>query len=106
MDMSPNDIDLQEVQEDLCRIWGVTDVHDLHCWYLAFGEKAMSCHIRVNADSAVSVCSRNVLEKANAVLRTYGIKHTTIQIEAHDHKVTNLSSVRNQTAFCVNHQLE
>merc|ERR1712060_947124 len=44
MDMSPGDIDIEAIRERLCKIPGVTGVHDLHCWFMAYGEKSLSCH--------------------------------------------------------------
>jgi len=105
MDMSPRDVDLEKIRKRLCGIRGVTQVHDLHCWYVAYGEKALSCHIRVNADSSGSVCTQGVLKQVKSVLSTFGIEHTTIQIEDPDHSPDDHVSLGRQPAFCVDHQL-
>jgi len=101
MDMSPRDIDIEMVKKSLCGIPGVTGVHDLHCWFMAYGEKSLSCHIQVNEDAAGSVCTQGVLTKAQTVLRNFDIGHTTIQVEDPDHKPGDHSLEQRTPGICV-----
>lgn len=60
----------------LVQIEGVVEVHDLHIWSLKPGMPLLAAHINVgsNTDSA------EVLHDVTSVLRSAGIKHTTIQM--------------------------
>jgi cobalt-zinc-cadmium efflux system protein len=60
---------------------GVLAVHDLHIWTISSGMYALSAHVVVHGDDI----GRNdeILSTIKAGLRrTFGIDHTTIQIES------------------------
>lgn len=103
LDMAPRDVDLEKIREHLRRIRGVIGVHDLHCWYVAYGEKALSCHVHVNKRYSGSICTEGVLKQAKVVLAKYGIEHTTIQVEDPDHKPADHILVGRQLALCEDH---
>ena len=78
MEGTPPHVDLTLLERTLLEIPGVTAVHDLHVWTITSGVDSMSCHLVV-ADMARS---REVLAAAQAAMRdTYGLTHSTIQIE-------------------------
>ena len=78
MEGTPPHVDLTLLEKTLLALPGVTAVHDLHVWTITSGIDSMSCHL-VIADMARS---REVLAAAQAAMRdTYGLHHTTIQIE-------------------------
>lgn len=75
---TPAGMDLDKLDQGLRAIDGVTDVHDTHVWTITSGFDAMSCHLVV-ADGADT---QRVLLAAREVLHeSFGIDHTTIQIE-------------------------
>ncbi len=75
MESTPNHLNPTEIREDLNKIEGVLEIHDLHIWTLSSGRLALSVHI-------VSEKMNAVLNSAQSVLQEeYGIHHTTIQIE-------------------------
>lgn len=77
MEGTPGHIDVDRVRESVRAVDGVTDVHDLHVWSIGSGFVALSAHVRV----APGVGDR-VLEQIHELLiRDFGIRHTTIQIE-------------------------
>ena len=45
MEGSPVDIDIDELENDLKKIKGVKEIHDLHVWSLSIGKINLSCHI-------------------------------------------------------------
>lgn len=78
MEGTPPHVDLTLLEKTLLAIPGVTAVHDLHVWTITSGVDSMSCHL-VIADMARS---RETLAAAQAAMRdTYGLTHSTIQIE-------------------------
>ena len=78
MEGTPPHVDLTLLEKTLLGIPGVTAVHDLHVWTITSGVDSMSCHLVV-ADMARS---RETLAAAQAAMRdTYGLSHSTIQIE-------------------------
>ncbi len=61
-------------------ISGVSDVHDLHVWSIGSENHALSAHVKI-ADMPTSE-SDTILREINEKLgQTFGIHHTTIQLE-------------------------
>src|ERR1700754_1358247 len=75
---SPTHIDVEELRTALCRVDGVTEVHDLHVWTLVPGKDMVTAHLTSTADSA------RVLDEARAVLTARGLEHATVQVEPPD----------------------
>ena len=87
---TPAHVNLSLMREELCRVIGVSSVHDLHVWTLTSGVHAMTCHAVVDQEGG----RRRVLEQLIAVSRDqFDVHHTTIQIEHQD-------SCPNDTTFC------
>lgn len=81
MEVSPPEIDAQEVERRLGRINGVTAVHDLHIWTITSGIEAATVHLVVAEDDDW----HPTLDAARAILGVYGVTHPTIQVEPIDH---------------------
>lgn len=78
----PTDIDMDDVRSCLCGLEGVVEVHDLHIWSLSSTERALSAHIVVEGDPALSA-TRRVVHDARAELeRRFAIGHATLEVEA------------------------
>lgn len=75
MEGTPAEIDVDEFENKIKNVQGVVEVHDLHVWALGVGKPAMSAHVFAEGDSAV------VLKKVTKISKSYGIFHSTIQIE-------------------------
>ncbi|OFZ84676.1 MAG: hypothetical protein A3K03_11435 [Bdellovibrionales bacterium RIFOXYD1_FULL_44_7] len=76
MESTPSDVDVSKVKEDLSKIEGVREVHDLHVWAVSSGRLAMSAHlISIDPEQEVLTRAYQMLQKK------YGIVHTTIQVE-------------------------
>lgn len=77
----PTGIDPASVSEEIRRIEGVRQVHDLHIWSITSGMPAFSGHVVVEEMSLSE--SNQILNSIKAILKErYGIEHTTIQIES------------------------
>ena len=81
LEFTPAHIDVDQVREELLKVEGVLDVHDLHFWTLASGVYAMSGHIVVK-DQPISACSC-IISACEEVLRErFRLSHTTLQLES------------------------
>jgi cobalt-zinc-cadmium efflux system protein len=78
----PSDIDLDEVRRCLCGIEGVVEVHDLHVWSLSSTERALSAHVVIEGDPALSATRRIVYEGRTELARRFAIGHVTLEVEA------------------------
>lgn len=76
----PREMGVEEVARAILTVDGVTEVHDVHIWSLGGGHHALSLHARI-PDMHMDECERILVaiqEKASA---TFGIGHTTVQLE-------------------------
>jgi cobalt-zinc-cadmium efflux system protein len=84
MEAVPSHVDISAVTRQMEACGGVIAVHDLHIWTISSGMHALSAHVVVHGDDI----GRNdeILSTLKAGLRrTFGIDHTTIQIESADY---------------------
>lgn len=66
---------IENMEEDLLKVDGVIEIHDLHVWSLSMGKMIMTCHL-------VSDKPQESLKLAcEMILKKYGIDHSTIQVE-------------------------
>ncbi len=80
---TPRHIDLDEVINAIGSVPGVCSVHDIHIWCVTPQLCTMSGHVILGPDAAAQ--QRDILTQIQHLLNhSYGIKHTTIQIE-HEH---------------------
>lgn len=78
MDRVPSGIDPEAVTTSLEALSGVARVHDLHIWAMSTTEVALTCHLVMPGGRL----DDDFLRAAAKMLReTYGIGHSTIQIE-------------------------
>jgi cobalt-zinc-cadmium efflux system protein len=86
----PREINLSSLVQDMMRIEGVHDVHDLHVWCITSGMYALSCHASIE-DLPMSQ-STSILQAMETMLQQhYHIGHKTIQFECHAHQETYCS---------------
>lgn len=74
----PEGIELQEVENALVALPGVTSVHDLHIWSITSGRHSLTAHLSLAPDCDPEKAMR---EAAAIVGERFGIAHTTIQTE-------------------------
>jgi len=76
MEATPDNIDVETLENDIIDMPDVEEVHDLHIWSISQGKFAMSCHI----------ISKHPLKTLHHVTdmcrRKYKLYHTTIQVES------------------------
>jgi len=80
MESAPSGINLEELEQEIRKIRGVTEVHDLHVWSLTSDKHALSAHVLIDAENLRAM--NEIVKKTNAMLESkYNITHTTIQSE-------------------------
>jgi cobalt-zinc-cadmium efflux system protein len=80
MEAVPKHIKIEEVVDEIQRVPGVDEIHDIHVWTITSGIIALSAHLMIQ-DQMVSL-STDVRDNVNRMLaERYGITHTTLQLE-------------------------
>lgn len=74
MEASPKEIDIKALTEELIKVIGVVDIHDIHIWCISIGKPSISLHI-------LSRYPQKTLEHTTLICKKYGIYHITIQVE-------------------------
>lgn len=77
---TPHGIELGDVEDEVRRIAGVNDIHDLHVWSIGSDRHAMSAHVTI-ADIPPSASEAILAEIKNRLAARFHIHHTTIQFE-------------------------
>jgi cobalt-zinc-cadmium efflux system protein len=77
---TPSGMEMQQIRDELLRIEGVNDVHDLHVWSIGSNTHALSCHIWI-ADIPPSASERILRDVRGRLEQRFHIHHTTIQFE-------------------------
>ncbi len=87
LESTPKNISLPQLVEDMRKINGVQDVHDLHVWCITSHMNALSCHVLI--DNLPPSQSAPILQSLTAMLsEKYSIGHTAIQFESDPHQGT------------------
>ena len=74
MEAAPTDVDIKSLCEEIKKVPGVLNIHDIHLWSLSFGKPCLTMHILTNMP-------QKSLEGTVKICKKYGIKHCTIQVE-------------------------
>lgn len=75
----PSGLHLEEIERELRRLPGVTDLHSLHVWSLTSGQNILSAHLEIETAVQDPMALR---KRCEAMLHErFAIDHTTVQIE-------------------------
>jgi cobalt-zinc-cadmium efflux system protein len=76
----PKHLDMSQINNEIRKIKGVRDIHDVHLWAITSGIYAISGHLLIE-DQMVSKCTQ-IVEEVNRMLdHKFGISHSTLQLE-------------------------
>jgi cobalt-zinc-cadmium efflux system protein len=75
----PDGIDIDQVEQGIRAIDGVTEVHDLHLWALTSGKNVMSTHLV--ADLGRRSEQQILAEVTELMHERFDISHVTVQVE-------------------------
>jgi len=92
MEASPKEIDIKALTDELVKVVGVVDIHDVHLWCISVGKPSISLHI-------LSKTPQKTLEQASIICKKFGIYHITIQVE-------DFTQVRRPSFVHCNHTLD
>jgi cobalt-zinc-cadmium efflux system protein len=74
----PRGLELDAIHASLMGIPGVGDVHDLHVWSITTGKNTLTAHLTLDNPA---IDPQSVLQRANQAIESFGITHSTVQIE-------------------------
>ena len=75
----PDGIDIDAVEQAICAVPGVKEVHDLHVWALTSGKNVLSTHLV--ADPALGSEQQILTQVTELLHEQFDISHVTLQIE-------------------------
>ncbi len=78
LEAAPRGLDPDRIGNAMVAVPGVVEVHDLHVWEVTSGFPALSAHVLVDADTD---CHAVRLALEHEIHETFGIDHTTMQVE-------------------------
>ncbi|PEF61677.1 cation diffusion facilitator family transporter [Bacillus cereus] len=78
MEGTPSEINMKEIKEEVEKIKGVTNIHDLHVWTITSGLNALSCHVLIKENNDNQEVLQSIINKLK---EKFHIEHATIQIE-------------------------
>jgi cobalt-zinc-cadmium efflux system protein len=81
MEATPQGLDVSQLAQDVASLPGITGVHDLHVWSIAGGMNALSAHVLVDENCALSACDSLLAQINQLLAERYAITHSTIQFE-------------------------
>jgi len=88
LELTPLNIDLDNLNTKIKQISGVLDVHDVHLWSIGHGIPSFSAHIRIDDKFAPDI--DKIRKEIEHVLIHFKIKHTVIQFECEHCDKTSL----------------
>ncbi|QLH74590.1 MAG: cation transporter [Methanomassiliicoccales archaeon] len=88
LEFAPSHIRAEDVRQEMLRLKGVREVHDIHMWTLSSNIYSISIHVVVE-DQLVSACSCIIEEIEEVLKNKFKFSHVTVQLEASACKVDN-----------------
>ncbi|KAB5582127.1 hypothetical protein PHYPO_G00183620 [Pangasianodon hypophthalmus] len=90
LQMSPPDLDVSMILEDVCQLPGVLGVHEVHVWELAKDRNVASMHVKVTSDLENSKGEiRRLHMQIREVFHRLGVHSVTLQMEFTDEDMEN-----------------
>ena len=80
MQFTPEGINLEEINIEVCKVKGVKNIHHLHVWQLNDSKLMLEAHIEMDEDMLVSEFQEK-LKTIENIFSDFGIDHTNIQPE-------------------------
>jgi len=79
LELSPTGFHAEEISEEIAKIPGIKNIHDVHVWSIGHGIPAFSAHVQMH-DQKISEAD-TTREEIEHRLSHLGIRHSVIQIE-------------------------
>ncbi|MCY0879181.1 MAG: cation diffusion facilitator family transporter [Firmicutes bacterium] len=81
LEATPPEIDVDRLIGEIESVPGVEHVHDLHLWTIGSRQWALACHVSLGEAAGTP---QAVLCTLHDIMASYGVHHTTIQLETAD----------------------
>lgn len=78
LEVSPRELDPDEVGAAIAAVPEVAEAHDLHVWTVTSGFPALSAHVLCRADSDCHAVRRQI---ERMLQERFGLEHTTLQVD-------------------------
>ena len=80
----PGKLSVNQISESLIQLPNITAARDIHVWYLAEEEVALSAHIEIASDVPLSHTEPMLQQIKEMLLEKFHITHINIQFELHE----------------------
>lgn len=87
----PSEVDIKSIEDSLCEIDDVLEVHHTHIWSISSDQTVVSTHIVINDEQHLS---RVLNEAHNKLDDEFNIHHSTIQVETESFTTKDQHSYR------------
>jgi len=90
---------VQDYEKRLRALKNVTDIHDLHVWSIGSGKLLCTAHLEIETSRSCT----EVLKACQRVANSFGIYHTTFQLEVRgffDHKSETFGGIHGHERCC------
>ena len=90
LDFVPKGFDIENISDEIRKIKGIIDIHDVHIWSIGYGFTAFSAHVVMN--NCLLSEADTIRKQIENKLTNIGIKHSVIQMEC--------ISCKNDSIYC------
>lgn len=90
LDFVPKGFDIETISDEIRKIKGIIDIHDIHIWSIGYGFTAFSAHVVMN--NCLLSEADTIRKQIENKLTNIGIKHSVIQMEC--------ISCKNDSIYC------
>lgn len=80
MQFTPLGINLNKINEEICKIDGISNMHHLHVWQLDDKQNILEAHVELETNISISEFQEK-LNEIEEILNNFGINHFNIQPE-------------------------
>ncbi|XP_056326967.1 zinc transporter 10 [Danio aesculapii] len=84
LQMSPEDLPVSAILESVCRLPGVSSVHEAHVWELAKGRNVASLHVKLQAPAGALWAQVSLQQQITQIFHRAGVHSLTLQLELAD----------------------
>ena len=81
LQISPKEMDMEKIKNDLLNIQEIKDIHHIHIWNLSENDIYFEGHLKFNQDVQLSQADTIRKQAERILIEQYHIAHVTLQVE-------------------------
>ena len=85
----PANLDTNQIHQELLKIEGIEDLHDLHIWSLDGENNILTAHITTQTTDFNQLTK--IRQKINQILKTHNLDHSGVELEPNSIKYCSRS---------------